>query len=172
MNSIGIDPGLDGAFVWLSPSRVEKLVMPTIASKTAAGKNRREYDEQAIRAWLVDRMREGPAHAFLERQQAMPSQGLSSTFQTGVGYGVLRGLLSGLQIPWSVVSAQSWQKVMLAGLARSAGPKASAGLASVVCKRLWPTEEWRASERSKIAHDGLCDAALIAEYGRRKEGLA
>ena len=33
--------------------------------------------------------------------------------------------------------------------------------------KVWPGEDWRKNDRCKVAHDGICDAALISEYGRR-----
>lgn len=32
--------------------------------------------------------------------------------------------------------------------------------------QLWPGETFLASERCRVPHDGMIDAALIAEYGR------
>jgi hypothetical protein len=29
---------------------------------------------------------------------------------------------------------------------------------------LWPEQDWLATKRSKVAHDGIVDAALIAHY--------
>jgi hypothetical protein len=40
--------------------------------------------------------------------------------------------------------------------------------ASELARRLWPDESFFATERCKTPHDGLVDAALIAEYARRK----
>ena len=34
--------------------------------------------------------------------------------------------------------------------------------------QIWPDEDWLATPRSKKAHEGLIDAALIAEFYRRK----
>jgi hypothetical protein len=36
-----------------------------------------------------------------------------------------------------------------------------------VASRTWPEEDWLATPRSSKPHEGLIDAALIAEYGRR-----
>ena len=58
------------------------------------------------------------------------------------------------------VRPQEWQRVMLAGQ--------PAGSEYLVAARLWPQAEWRVSERSRKPHGGLVDAALIAEYGRRR----
>jgi len=48
-------------------------------------------------------------------------------------------------------------------------PKGQAkALAKAKVAELWPDESWLPSERASVPHDGLIDAALIAEYGRRK----
>ena len=40
--------------------------------------------------------------------------------------------------------------------------------AKQAAERLWPDENWLATKRSKVAHDGMIDAALIAFYGLTK----
>jgi hypothetical protein len=39
--------------------------------------------------------------------------------------------------------------------------------AKLVAKRLWPGQDFTKSARAYQPHDGKCDAALIAEWGRR-----
>ena len=34
-------------------------------------------------------------------------------------------------------------------------------------RELWPDESWLATDRSTTPHNGMIDAALIGEYGRR-----
>jgi crossover junction endodeoxyribonuclease RuvC len=153
----GVDNGLDGGVVVMNSVGliIAKLVMPTFTLKGS----KRDFDLQGLRAFLTQH---GPiGRAFLERAQAMPGQGVSSMFKTGEGFGVNRGLLAGMQIPYTIVSPQTWQKVMFLGL-----PKEGKSTSRVVCSRIWPKEDFKASERCHVAHDGLCDAALIAEYGR------
>ena len=151
---IGIDPGLDGALAALTRSTLELAVMPVVR----VGR-RRKLDERVIVDWLA---RHRPAHVFIEHVQAMPRQGVVSMFSFGAGWGLVRGICAGLGLPYELVRPQEWQKVMLAGQ-----PK---GAEYLVASRLWPHENWRASDRSRKPHDGLVDAALIAEYGRRRLG--
>jgi len=157
----GIDNGLDGGVVILEPngSVVAKYVMPTVKLV----KSKRDFDLGMLRAYLKEIEVQLPCHAFLERAQAMPGQGVSSMFTTGKGFGVNLGMLAALQIPFTVVSPQVWQREMFKGL-----PKEGKQTTRLVCQRLWPKEDWRASEKCRVSHDGLCDAALIAEYGRRQ----
>ena len=37
-----------------------------------------------------------------------------------------------------------------------------------VAKQIFPAETWLKSERCTKPHDGMIDAALLAEYGRRE----
>lgn len=157
MKVLGIDNGLDGGLVLLVDSlSIVRLVTPTITIKAS----KREYDIPALAAWLKE-MR--PDHAFLEKAQAMPGQGVSSMFSIGNGYGIMRGLLVALEIPHTLVHPKTWQKVLFKDLPKSD----TKAMSVVVAGRLWPQIDWRATPRCKKAHDGLTDAACIAEYGRR-----
>jgi hypothetical protein len=75
----------------------------------------------------------------------------------------IRAVITSMRIPWHRITPQSWQKVML--------PKCKAGdtkpRALALAMALWPQESFLASPRCKVPHDGLIDAALIAEYSRR-----
>lgn len=159
---IGIDNGLDGGIVVLDKDGavLRREVMPTIG---VAGKGKREYYEQAIVRILTDWIEHQPT-VFLERAQAMPKQGVSSTFSIGKGYGTIRGILAGLRIPYEIVGPRDWQKVMFSGIDGSDTKRASA----VIASRLAPSQDWKASERCKNMHDGMTDAFCIAEWGRRK----
>ena len=163
----GIDNGLDGGLVFLNDSGevLAKFVMPTLKLKGS----KREIDLQMLRIHLTKPLAATLgeqhfllSHVFLERAQAMPGQGVSSMFSTGQGFGINKGMLAGLELSFTIVSPQVWQREMFKGL-----PKEGKDTTRIVCQRLWPKVDWRASERCKVAHDGLCDAALIAEYGRR-----
>lgn len=154
MTIIGIDPGLDGGLAAIAADGIQLSTMPVFD----AGK-RRYIDEPRVMNWLIDHAIRN-ARVFIESVHAMPHQGVVSTFTFGTGWGQVRGICAGLGISYELVRPQEWQRVMLAGQ-----PEGSEYL---VASRLWPHAEWRASERSKKPHDGLVDAALIAEYGRRR----
>ena len=153
MNRIaGIDPGLDGGLAVIDVDGPRPAVMPV-----ATVGNKREIDERALMSWFIEHR---PAHIFIERVQAMPKQGVVSMFNFGVGWGIVRGICTGMGISYELVRPQEWQKVMLAGQPR--------GSNYLVASRLWPHVDFRVSERTSRPHGGLVDAALIAEYGRRQ----
>jgi hypothetical protein len=60
------------------------------------------------------------------------------------------------------VTPHQWQKPML-----RCKPGDTKPVALTLARQLWPEEEWLATEKCKVAHDGGIDAALIAEWGRR-----
>jgi crossover junction endodeoxyribonuclease RuvC len=136
----------------------------------AMGTERRQIDEASLRAWLEDlvlqaRQRGQPLTAYVESVSAMPKQGVASMFTFGCSYGLVRGILCGLRIPYYLVKPQEWQRVVLAGLDRS-DPKAAAYL---FASRAWPTVDWRATPKCRTPHSGLVDAALIALFGSRQQ---
>lgn len=160
----GVDNGLDGAIVLLGPeagARPIKIVMPTIAVKTAKGRKR--YHNEAALCRIFTQY--AVVHCFIEAVQARPDQHVTATINTGIGHGLIRGILTALAVPYTVVHARTWQAAMFGGLPKEIDSK---GKALIVCHRLWPGVDWTATERSIRNHDGLCDAALICEYGRRQ----
>jgi len=159
---VGCDPGLDGGIaIQCEDGDKDKWwdmvkPMPT----TSVGK-KREIDEQAIIEFLdFDHVDE--ILVTIEKVHAMPKQGVTSMFNFGLGYGLLRGICSGLGIPYQLVTPQAWKKVMLAGYAK--------GSEYQVASHLWPDVDFRATARCRKAHSGKVDAALICEFGRRKGG--
>lgn len=157
MITLGIDNGLDGAMALVEGlSLKECVVTPTVTVK----ESKREYNANEITA-IIRRMK--PDHVFLEKAQSMPHQGVASMFSIGLGYGMFRGILASLGIPHTLVHPKTWQKLMFRDLPKSD----TKAMSHIVCMRLWPGASWLASPRCKKPHDGLTDAALIAEYGRR-----
>ncbi len=154
---IGIDPGVAGALAAITSDGLDLRVMPVAA---AGGKQ--QYDERVLVEWLTPYAIRR-AHVFIECVHAMPGQGVTSMFSFGMGYGLLRGICSGLGLSYELVRPQEWQHAMLMGQ--------PLGSEYLVASRLWPNAEWRASDRCRKPHSGLVDAALIAEFGRRKIGM-
>jgi crossover junction endodeoxyribonuclease RuvC len=158
MICIGVDIGLHGGLAALTPDGLDLQVMPVVAVG-----QKHQYDEQALVGWLTSYAVQR-AHIFIEAVHAMPGQGVTSMFTFGAGFGLLRGVCAGLGLSYELVRPQEWQRSMLAGQPQ--------GSEYLVASRLWPNADWRASERARTPHDGLVDAALIAEFGRRRLGGA
>jgi crossover junction endodeoxyribonuclease RuvC len=150
MRILGIDPGLTGALALLDGERMDVVDAPRLAV------SRGMLDVPEI-VRLISEWK--PALAVLERQQAMPGQGVSSTFKTGYGYGVYVGVLTALHVPFLLVSPRVWQRELYQG---AVGEGKDRSL--YVAAQLFPTFPLRRSQH------GRADALLIAEYGRRTAG--
>jgi hypothetical protein len=96
---------------------------------------------------------------FIEKVHSMPKQGVASSFNFGMGFGLWQGVVVGLNLPMEMVTPQRWQKEMLAGM--QGGKEASI----IRAQELFPDAELHLKK-----HHGRADALLIAEYGRRTYG--
>jgi len=162
MNICGIDPGFSGAITFLNKEGriVFKTIMPIIKFKVGK-KKKIEYDSKAIRKLMIDYK---PKMTAIEVQQAMPKQGVSSTFKTGRGFGLLEGIMIGLGYSYLLIRAQAWQKEMFAGYPKSEGKTLSKKVATMLA----PNEDFKRTNRCSTLHDGLTDSYLISEFTRRK----
>lgn len=161
MNIMGIDPGLSGGIAFISDSgeilHYQRMPVRKIEDKKYI------YIQQI--AAMISRLE--PEHVFIERVHSMPKQGVASTFTFGVGYGMLLGLCFSLEAIMSteLVTPLRWQKFMYSSMPdpKSLEPKARA--------KLRFGEIWPELVADGVSHDGIIDAMLIAEYGRRTLNL-
>ena len=98
---LGIDVGLTGAQAYFFPSAPGRVVaedLPVVGGRVDV-------------VTLADRIRQmAPTMAVVEAVHSMPKQGVSSTFNFGVTYGSIRGVLGALAIPTHFVSPSVWKK--------------------------------------------------------------
>ena len=153
-NVAGIDPGLEGALCVMKRDGtvLDLLDLPAIVMRAKPRKV--ELDEPRIRDILTEWE---VGHCYLERAQAMPKQGIVSTGNYMAAYGLVRGILVGLGVPYTLVLPATWKKSMMPDMTR--GEK---GADMVRAKQLFPDLEL---DRVKDHH--RADAVLICEYGRR-----
>ena len=156
MNLIGIDPGISGGITVIDKNGAikNKYIMPII--KSAKGKN--EIDIKRV----VDIFENARPIKMIgiERQQAFQKQGVSSTFKTGRGFGILEGIAAGMKIPYMIIGAKIWQKKMFEGMGKSDTKQ----LSKIIAQRLYPNEDFRATERCTKIHDGITDSLAIALF--------
>jgi len=159
---VGIDPGKLGALAFLAASREPRLVpMPLI--KHLRGQGRDEFDLAGLRDLLKDS--EPPSLVTIERGQPLPPKlgGAMANFQRGYSRGVIEGLCCALRIPYQLVAPQAWQRVMHQGT-----PAGSMKQRSILAaQRLFPDVVLRRSPRCWTLDDGMAEALLLAEFGRR-----
>ena len=154
---IGIDPGILGAVGAICPNCGPQVWdTPTAVLK----RTKRDYLVGDMRAVLSDVccLRGSDVQVVLERGIPMPSQSSSSTYVTGRGGGIWEGMLAGLALPYTLVQASQWKRVLsLTGQEKSGS--------RVRAQQLFPSI---ADRFSKVKDDGRAEAILLAEYGRRQ----
>lgn len=158
---IGVDPGKQGAVAVIKGDDVDVLPMPIIPGNKRA---RDEYDLVTIRDGLQTWKKEGAVFLTVEKLQPLPPKfgGGIANFNRGCCVG-WAWMLTALAIPYQLVSPRTWQKVMHAGT-----PGADTKQKSILAAhRLFPGVHLRRSEKSRKLDDGMADALLLAEYGRR-----
>ena len=155
--SIGIDPGLNGAIACINAGTLEVLESMDTPVITAEGK--RLYDISAIAATVRRLSLFADAVAILEQAQAMPGQGVASTFATGRGFGIWEGILGALDMPYRTVRPGVWTKKVLAGV-----PGEGKARSINFVMRMFPGAELT-PKGCKKARDGRADALCLAFYG-------
>ena len=159
---VGIDPGKDGAVVVLD--QYGKAVASYLTARDFTirlGKgSKRDYTESRMAQtfdWINKKY--NVVVTVLEKQWARPKQGVSSTFSSGVGYGLWKGILSATGIPFIEVSPRTWTGCVLKDVSGD-----GKGRSVYVASQRVPTLDLTPGSKRK-PHDGLADAACLALYG-------
>jgi len=155
--SIGIDPGIHGAIAAIDASSLEPLEVSDTPTVTAAGK--KLYDIGEMAAIIRHMALMGDAVVVLEQAQAMPGQGVTSTFSTGRGFGLWEGILGALDVPYRAVRPIVWTKRVFTGIS---GEGKSRSVQFVM--RMFPGVELTPPGCRK-PKDGRADALSLAYYG-------
>jgi hypothetical protein len=168
---LGIDPGKTGGLAFLTlgigPVPILHLeAMPVVTAK--AGKGRTEYDvPEIVRLVSAAQHRErGNVVVFLERLHPMPlaKGGTIANYNRGAASHLFIGILAALGIAYHLVLPVVWQRMMLEGTSGADTKQRSV----IAAQRIFPGVSFLPTERSRKPSDGLTDAALLAEFGRRK----
>lgn len=142
---IGIDPGKNGGIAFISDSFDTPLVYP--------------FSEEVLIRELKVNYRYYDMRCVLEKVNAMPGQGVVSMFNFGQNFGFIQGVLKAYEIPFELVPPQKWKKEFSVTSDKNTSIE--------VAKRLFPDVNLKATNKCKKDHDGMAEALLIAEYGRR-----
>lgn len=156
----GIDPGLSGGLGFITPDGSRVYETPTFEMHDGK-KTRRMYDIPAMLKILESEFsRSGPGIVIgLEQIWSRPGQGVASMFRMGEGYGLWKGILATMRLPYELVLPQRWKRVMLNGLSGK-----DKGASRERAQALFPTLDF-----SKVKHDGIAESILIAEFMRRSQ---
>ena len=108
---IGIDPGISGSICFLEDGIIKDVLeMPTMIE---GKKNKKQvngsqiYNEISCRIKTYEKKN---IKVVIEQVSAMPGQGVTSMFNFGQSFGILKGICSAMQLPIYFVRPAKWKK--------------------------------------------------------------
>jgi crossover junction endodeoxyribonuclease RuvC len=107
---IGIDPGISGSICFFKDGKIlEVIEMPVM---TEGKKNKKQVNGAQIYNEFLKRInkKEDEIRVVIEQVSAMPGQGVTSMFNFGQSFGILKGICSAMQLPMFFVRPAKWKK--------------------------------------------------------------
>lgn len=171
---IGIDVGKSGFISMRTPQGGwSHYEIPKVNDKVV--------DYHSLNRLFRDFVSKGDIFCTIENVHAIFGSSAAATFSFGDINGYLRAMLFAYDIPHVYIQPKEWQKEMWKGitpvatystikrkdkdiLKKNVDTKATSMLAA---KSLFPTMDFRRTERCKSMDDNKIDSILLCEYGRR-----
>ena len=152
---IGIDPGMSGSICFMQNGKILEVVeMPTMAE---GKKNKRQVNGSQIYNEILEKIHntdKQEIRVIIEQVSAMPGQGVTSMFNFGQSFGILKGICSAMQLPMYFVRPAKWKKYF--GLINS---EKDASRTKAI--EMFP---YFSSQLSKKKDSNKADAILIASF--------
>jgi len=108
---IGIDPGISGSICFFEDGKVTDIVeMPNMAD---GKKNKRQVNGAQIYNEISSRIKnfnKEDIKVVIEQVSAMPGQGVTSMFNFGQSFGILKGICSAMQLSTYFIRPAKWKK--------------------------------------------------------------
>ena len=108
---IGIDPGISGSICFFEDGKIlEVIEMPVMID---GKKNKKQvngaqiYNEFSNR---INKKKDDEVRVVIEQVSAMPGQGVTSMFNFGQSFGILKGICSAMQLPMFFIRPAKWKK--------------------------------------------------------------
>ena len=108
---IGIDPGISGALCFMEHGKtIDVIDMPSMAD---GKKNKKQVNGSQvfneISRYIKDK-NPNDVKVIIEHVSAMPGQGVTSMFNFGQSFGVLKGICSAMQLSMYFVRPAKWKR--------------------------------------------------------------
>ena len=152
---IAIDPGISGAICFFEDGHVKEIIdMPVMAE---GKKNKQQvngpqtYNEISKR---INKLTKKDITVVIEQVSAMPGQGVTSMFNFGQSFGVLKGICSAMQLSMIFIRPAKWKKYF--GLIKT---EKDASRTKVI--EIFP---YISSQLSRKKDSNKADAVLIASF--------
>ena len=108
---IGIDPGISGSICFFQDGEIKDVVeMPTMIE---GKKNKKQVNGSQIFNEISDKIKnmdKKNIKVVIEHVTAMPGQGVTSMFNFGQSFGILKGICSAMQLSVYFVRPAKWKK--------------------------------------------------------------
>ena len=108
---ISIDPGISGSICFFKDGKIIDIIeMPNMAE---GKKNKRQVNGAQIFNEILSRIKNYEKKSIkvvIEHVSAMPGQGVTSMFNFGQSFGVLKGICSAMQLSMHFVRPAKWKK--------------------------------------------------------------
>tara|TARA_B100000886_G_scaffold236133_1_gene165343 strand:+ start:673 stop:1167 length:495 start_codon:yes stop_codon:yes gene_type:complete len=108
---IGIDPGLSGSICFLQDGKILDVIeMPIMIE---GKKNKKQVNGSQIYneiCKIINNIQKQDIRVVIEQVSAMPGQGVTSMFNFGQSFGILKGISSAMQLPVYFVRPAKWKK--------------------------------------------------------------
>ena len=108
---IGIDPGITGSICFFEDGKIIDVIeMPSMAE---GKKNKKQVNGAQIFYEIslkIKNLKKEEIKVVMEQFSAMPGQGVTSMFNFGQSFGILKGICSAMQLPMYFVRPSKWKK--------------------------------------------------------------
>ena len=108
---IGIDPGISGSICFLDNGKILDVIdMPIM---TDGKKNKKQVNGSQVYNEVTKRIKQfekNQIRVVIEHVSAMPGQGVTSMFNFGQSFGILKGICTAMQLPMYFVRPTKWKK--------------------------------------------------------------
>ena len=108
---IGIDPGISGSICFFQDGEIKDVVeMPTMIE---GKKNKKQVNGSQIFNEISEKIKnmdKKNIKVVIEHVTAMPGQGVTSMFNFGQSFGILKGICSAMQLSVYFVRPAKWKK--------------------------------------------------------------
>ena len=108
---IGVDPGISGSICFLDNGKILDVIeMPIM---TGGKKNKKQVNGSQVYNEISKRIKQfekNQIRVVIEHVSAMPGQGVTSMFNFGQSFGILKGICTAMQLPMYFVRPAKWKK--------------------------------------------------------------
>ena len=108
---IGIDPGVSGSICFFKDGKILDVIEMPIMNE--GKKNKKQVNGAQIYNEIIKRIDNTSGtrtRVVIEHVTAMPGQGVTSMFNFGQSFGILKGVCSAMRLPMFFVRPAKWKK--------------------------------------------------------------